>query len=299
MTIFLDIHPLHSYTREQLIAGLEDDADEFGVTVLQMMFNEKENILHCICSAPDIEAVKKHHMKFNTKCDKIFPIDQIKADKIIKDEKLKTIGELSARLAHDLRNPLSVIQSAIEIIKARYPEINEKEKLKFNMIFDAISRIDHQASDVLGYLSSRNLIFSHNKISEILNSSLEGVEIPNQVVIEKLENDIEIDCDFESIRVVFINIILNAIQAMKNSGKITVKTILDNNFVSILFENSGPSIPEKLTSKIFEPLFTTKQEGTGLGLVSCKNIVNNHGGKIEVKNNPTTFTVILPQEQTK
>jgi signal transduction histidine kinase len=86
---------------------------------------------------------------------------------------------------------------------------------------------------------------------------------------------------------------------MKNSGRITIKIIQNNDYVSILFENSGPSIPENITSKIFEPLFTTKQEGTGLGLVSCKTIVENHGGKIEVKNNPTTFSITLPQKQIK
>jgi len=297
MPIFLDMHALGDYTREQLIAGLENEADEFGVTVHQMLFNEKENILHCICSAPDIESIEKHHMKFNTKCDKIFPIDEVKTDKSIKDEKLKSIGELSSRLAHDIRNPLSVLKTCTDILKSKYPEIYEKEILKFEAIDTAINRIEHQITDVLGFVVSKKLNFTLNNLSEILDSSLTGISIPNKITISKSQNNVPIYCDFESIRIVFVNIILNAIQAINHSGKIDIKINQDMENVLISFENSGPSIPENSLSKIFDPLFTTKQEGTGLGLVSCKKIVDAHKGKIDVKNNPTTFTVILPQKQ--
>jgi len=297
MPIFLDMHALGDYTREQLIAGLENEADEFGVTVHQMLFNEKENILHCICSAPDIESIEKHHMKFNTKCDKIFPIDEIQTDKSIKDEKLKSIGELSSRLAHDIRNPLSVLKTCTDILKSKYPEIYEKEILKFEAIDTAINRIEHQITDVLGFVVSKKLNFTLNNLSEILDSSLTGISIPNKITISKSQNNVPLYCDFESIRIVFVNIILNAIQAINHSGKIDIKINQDMENVLISFENSGPSIPENSLSKIFDPLFTTKQEGTGLGLVSCKKIVDAHKGKIDVKNNPTTFTVILPQKQ--
>ncbi|MCV0400808.1 MAG: GHKL domain-containing protein [Nitrosopumilus sp.] len=294
MPLFLDMHALGKYTKEQLVAGLEDDADEFGVIVHQMLFNDEEDLLHCICSAPDIESVKKHHMKFNTECDKIFPIDEIKTDKIIKDEKLKAIGELSSRIAHDIRNPLTVIQSSIEILKSKYPEIYEKEIHKFNAIITSINRIDHQITDVLGFVNTKKLDFALNDLSEILNSALEGITIPRTVNVNKSKNNVPIYCDFESIRVVFVNILLNAIQAMNNLGKIDIQIIRDDDNVLVSFENSGVPIPEKTISKIFDPLFTTKQEGTGLGLVSCQRIIEAHNGKISVQNHPTKFTISLP-----
>ncbi|MFB5638094.1 MAG: PAS domain-containing sensor histidine kinase [Nitrosarchaeum sp.] len=293
--MYLDMHSLGRYTKEELIRGLEEESDEFGVIVHQMLFNEKEDILHCICFGPDIESIKKHHMKFNTKCDKIFPIDQIETEKSIKDRKLETIGELSSRLAHDIRNPLAVIQTSTDILKSKYPEIYEKEIYKFNAINIAINRIKHQINDVLGYLTTRKLDFTSNKITKILESALNGINIPNEIKIERPQNDILLECDFELLRVVCVNILLNAMQAMNDSGKIIIKTNQIDNHVTISFENSGPSIPDKIIEKIFEPLFTTKQEGTGLGLVTCKRIIENHGGKIKVKNNPTTFTIILPQ----
>ena len=297
MPIFLDMHALGGYTREQLVAGLEDEADEFGVTVHQMLFNEKENLLHCICSAPDVESVERHHMKFNTKCDRIFPIDEIRTDKIIKDEKLKAIGELSSRLAHDIRNPLTVLQSSIDMLKSRHPEVYEKETVKFDMMYKAINRIEHQVNDVLGFVVTHKPNFALNDISEILDSSLAGISIPRKITVGKSQNNVPLYCDFEPIRIVFVNIILNAIQAMNGSGKIDIRVIRDADNVMISFENSGPGIPEKIISKIFDPLFTTKQEGVGLGLVSCRKIVDAHKGKIDVKNNPTTFTVVLPQKQ--
>ncbi len=298
MPIFLDMHALGSYSKEQLIEGLEDEADEFGVVVYQMMFNENENFLHCICSAPDIESIQKHHMKFNVKCDKIFQIDQIITDKNIKDEKLKLIGELSARFAHDVRNPLTVIRSFTDILKTKYPEIYEKETSKFEAINSAINRINHQITDVLGFVNTRNFDFNLNDLSLILDSALDGIKIPKSVSINKSQNNVPVLCDFESIRTVFVNLLLNAAQAMKNSGNIDIQIIRDtDDNVLVSFENSGPPIPEKIISKIFDPLFTTKQEGTGLGLVSCKRIIEEHKGKIFVQNNPTKFTVVLPINQ--
>ena len=109
------------------------------------------------------------------------------------------------------------------------------------------------------------------------------------------ENDIEFLFDKDKIDVVFDNLITNAKQAMKNGGKITLKLSESNDQVKILVEDSGPGIPNDVLPKIFEPLITTKQSGTGLGLASVKSIIEQHGGTISVKNNPTTFTIVLPK----
>lgn len=104
-------------------------------------------------------------------------------------------------------------------------------------------------------------------------------------------------CDFNSIEVVFENLLLNAKQAIKGSGIINIRLAEEGNFAKIEVEDSGEGIPNHVLPKIFDPLFTTKQEGTGLGLSSCRNIVEQHGGTIEVKTEigkGTTFTVKLP-----
>ncbi|MGI0060443.1 MAG: sensor histidine kinase, partial [Nitrosotalea sp.] len=95
---------------------------------------------------------------------------------------------------------------------------------------------------------------------------------------------------------VFYNLIMNAIQSINENhrGEIIIKLIeKTNDTIQIQIQNSGPSIPEELLTKIFEPLFTTKQYGTGLGLPSSKNVIEQHYGTIHASNNPTTFTITL------
>lgn len=95
--------------------------------------------------------------------------------------------------------------------------------------------------------------------------------------------------------VVFSNLITNAVQAIENNGELNLRINEEPKEVIVEIEDSGSGIPQENISKIFEPLFTTKPTGTGLGLVSCKNIVEQHGGTISICNNPTVFTVKLPK----
>ena len=121
------------------------------------------------------------------------------------------------------------------------------------------------------------------------------INIPNQVEIKFIKNNLQIKYDPIKLEAVVINLIVNAIQEMPNGGKLEIKTYENHDFVILEFIDSGDGISEKNINKVFEPLFTTKQKGTGLGLTSCKNIAEQHLGKISVKNNPTTFTVCIPK----
>ena len=107
------------------------------------------------------------------------------------------------------------------------------------------------------------------------------------------ESDVKISVDKIQMETVFSNMINNSIQAISESGEIEIKISENFDNVEIQIIDSGIGIPDDKLSKIFEPLFTTKQSGTGLGLSSCMSIIKNHGGTINVKNNPTTFTITL------
>jgi signal transduction histidine kinase len=104
-----------------------------------------------------------------------------------------------------------------------------------------------------------------------------------------------IKCDAEKIEVAIANLLTNSIQAMDGEGTINIRVNDYDKFYIIEIEDSGPGIPEEILSKIFDPLFTTKPKGTGLGLATVKNIVEQHGGSIYVKNKPTIFTISLPK----
>ncbi|MEM3064633.1 MAG: ATP-binding protein [Candidatus Nitrosotenuis sp.] len=219
----------------------------------------------------------------------------IMAQEKIKSEKLSTIGELAARIAHDLRNPLSVIKNVCQIMKLQNPPTDEKTQEYFTKIEKAIQRMSHQIDDVLNFIRTTPLKKEVVSIKETIVKSLEDLEVPSGIIVVLPQNDEKINCDEQKIRTVFANIILNSIQAMNGYGEISIKITGRTKLVNVEISDSGPGIPEDQLQKIFEPLFTTKQTGTGLGLSTCKSIVEQHGGHISVRNHPTTFIITLPR----
>lgn len=219
---------------------------------------------------------------------------QDKTEKLVKAERLSAIGELAARIAHDLRNPLSVIKAAIELIKVKSDATNPFAK-QIGMIERSISRMSHQIEDVLDFIKPVPLQIAQYSLLDTINDSIEKANIPVTAKLILPEHDIEFGFDKDKMDVVFDNIITNANQAIDGNGEIIVKYSESKNLVDIEIQDSGPGIPDEIISKVFDPLVTTKQRGTGLGLASCKSIVEQHKGTISVKNNPTTFHIKIPK----
>jgi signal transduction histidine kinase len=166
---------------------------------------------------------------------------------------------------------------------------------RIDLIEKSIDRISHQVDDVLGYVRLSPLNLQNVSLFDTIQSSLKKINIPSDIKIKLPKNDLRINCDIVKIDAVFINLIVNSIQELHKGGEIEIKISDQDNVAIIKFIDSGKGISDKDLPKIFEPLFTTKQKGTGLGLASCKNIVEQHDGEINVTNNPTTFTIILPK----
>ncbi len=215
--------------------------------------------------------------------------------KIQKLEKLYTIGQMASRLAHDLRNPLTVIKSSVDMLELKSTEKNEFTKSVCDRMKGSIKEIFHIIDDVLEFARTKELNMSESSLLNILNQSVSSFNFPNAVTIELPQNDVKIKCDAIKLQSVFVNLFVNAMYAMNNNGKITVKIDETSTWVKISVIDSGPGIPKDILPQVFEPLFTSKPSGTGLGLGICKNIVEQHNGKISVRNNPTTFTVELPK----
>ena len=221
-----------------------------------------------------------------------------KTHELLKSERLSAIGELSGRLAHDLRNPLSVMKMSIDLLKQtpQDSKLSDPNVIKrVDLIEKSITRISHQVDDVLSYVRNSPLNLINISLLELIQGSLDKVNVPNDVDVIFSKHDVRIDCDAIKLDAVFINLIVNSIQSMHDGGKINIKLSEKDNFVILEFIDSGEGISDENLDKIFEPLFTTKQKGTGLGLASCKNIVEQHQGEIIATNNPTTFTVTLPK----
>jgi len=117
------------------------------------------------------------------------------------------------------------------------------------------------------------------------------VKFSYEIEIHLPENDIVLNCDARKMEGVMSNLLNNAVHALDGQGEIDVTTSSDSKFVTIQVKDSGPGISDENLEKIFEPMFTTKKTGTGLGLLICKSIIEQHDGSISVSNKPTTFTV--------
>ncbi|WP_052347791.1 sensor histidine kinase [Candidatus Nitrosotenuis chungbukensis] len=215
---------------------------------------------------------------------------------LLKHEKISNIGMLAARMAHDILNPLSNIKIGAEYLRSRIKR-EEKEIKTLDIIDRAVDRISFQVQDVLNFVKTDSLEITKASLLELLKQVIKNQTIPETVNYTLPENDIKVFCDYKKIEVVFINLLRNSIDAINAQGTIKVRFIDLGDKVRIEFEDSGKGVSEEHKTRIFEPLFTTKQKGTGLGLTSVKTIIEQHGGSITFSNNPTVFSIILPKNQ--
>jgi len=208
-------------------------------------------------------------------------------------EKLSGIGELSARLAHDIRNPLSNINMAKDMLMTKN---KDAETIKFLKIIDsAIYRISHQVNEVLDYVKPKSLSLEIISLKDLLDVTIKNIKIPNNITLNRYSTTVFVKGDFQQLETMFANILTNAIQAITGVGKINIMIFDEDDFINVKIIDSGPGIDENNLKRIFEPMFSTKEKGTGLGLVSCKTIVEAHGGTISARNHPTTFSIRLPK----
>lgn len=213
---------------------------------------------------------------------------------LLKSEKLSAIGHIASRLAHDIRNPLAVIKNTTEIL-TRNKDVNEKIKVHLERIDRAASKINYQVTDALDFVRIKPLEIQKTSIQKILSGTLDRLDRPSRITINLPKNDHTIKCDAERIEIALANLITNSIQALGEEGTINIRVLDQDKFITIEVEDSGHGIPEDVLPKIFEPLFTTKPNGTGLGLATVKSIIEQHNGSIYVKNKPTIFTIHLPK----
>lgn len=216
--------------------------------------------------------------------------------KLIATEKMSALGTMASRLAHDLTNPLTVIKLVSDGLSEKLESQMDDQMLKScNRLKQAVIDMQRLIDDTLSYVKTSELNISENSFKEICKKSLQNIVHSPKTTIDLPENDIKILCDFEKMSAVISNLVSNAIDAIENSGQIKITVNEDSSNIVINVIDSGSGIPEEKLESIFQPLYTSKTRGTGLGLNICKIIVEQHNGEISVKNNPTTFSINLPK----
>jgi len=227
--------------------------------------------------------------------------DRIKLERELKRKnKLATIGTLAASIAHELRNPLGIINNVLYYLNIKIKTKDEKILENLKILEREIKRSNKIISGLLDFTSSRKLIPEQVDINNLIRETLKINEFPPNVKVElNLDRNIpKLFIDMVKIQQVFQNLIINAIQAIEDEGTLEIKTTLKKDGIDIIFRDTGCGIAKENFSRIFEPLFSTKTYGIGLGLATAKEIIEMHKGTISFKsdiNKGTTFIITLPK----
>mgnify|MGYP001824598405 CR=1 FL=1 len=223
-------------------------------------------------------------------------------------EKVSALGELSATVAHEFMNPLGSIKGAVEILKDEVDKDHEKHTF-LEILIKEIDRLDRTIRSVLRFRSQESLSRKTCHPNELVETILiltesEATQRGIQVS-RKLSRDVKsMDLDADKIQQVLLNVIINAIQAMPEGGRLSVRSEWrerppdgmeveggeEQEGVLIVAEDTGVGIPEDSIEKIFQSFYTTKEEGTGLGLTIVQKIVRAHGGELTLESEPGAGT---------
>jgi two-component system sensor histidine kinase PilS (NtrC family) len=216
-------------------------------------------------------------------------------------ETLAAIGELSANMAHEIRNPLASLKGSIEMLKEGALTKDHGEKL-MNIALSEMDRLNKIITDFLTYSRPREPEFFSFDLHALLDETIELVKsatlYADTITITKaFSGKNMIVADPQKLRQVFLNLGMNALESMSEGGEVVISTTRLEDSVLVSIRDSGIGIPQKNLKDIFFPFFTTKDKGTGLGLSIAYRIIEEHNGKITVRSAPgegTTFTVVLP-----
>jgi two-component system NtrC family sensor kinase len=225
---------------------------------------------------------------------------------LIQSEKLAAVGELTAGIVHDVKNPLAVIKGLAEELQEENGVSPEVMK-QLVTIRDSASRASQIVSDLLKFARQDNPEMRNQNINDTIRASVRLTDFlarkgQVQVSLELLSDPVMVMYDSTQIEQVLVNLIRNSIQAMPDGGRIQIVNQWTENAVTIQVKDTGVGIPEKNLNRIFDPFFTTKPEGegTGLGLSVSYGIISKHHGRIEVASKEgkgTVFTIHLPKDQ--
>lgn len=217
---------------------------------------------------------------------------------IINSEKLSVAGKLAAGIAHEVRNPLTAIKGFFQMIENDL----KGNKMYFDVIASEINRIETILNELLVLAKPQEAKFEQKKLDTILNHVITLLETQTNLISIEITKDIEpnlplINCDENQLKQVFINYLKNAIESMNQGGKIHIQVRRQTtNSIRIRIVDQGSGIPEHILNRIGEPFFTTKAQGTGLGLMICRNIIEEHRGTVHIESSSsgTNVEIELP-----
>ena len=220
-------------------------------------------------------------------------------EQLVRQEKLAVLGQLAGSVSHELRNPLSVINTSIYYLKLAQPKADEKIKEHHSMIEQEVHNADKIIGDLLDFAREISAEREPVYVAKLVNQTLERFHVPTSIgVVLDLPDDLpDVFADPRQVEQILGNLVVNACQAMGTDGKLTISAKEKMEIVAIAVKDTGMGITPEDLNKLFEPLFSTKAKGIGLGLAVSRKLAEANSRRIEVESEPgkgSTFTLYIP-----
>jgi signal transduction histidine kinase len=220
-------------------------------------------------------------------------------DKLIQSEKLAAVGQLAAGIAHEIRNPLTSIKMIVQLLRRRFQE-DESGRTSVQAVLDEISRLEIIISGLLDFARPMELDLQTADVTQVMNDVLSFMEADLrhrkiQLVRHIDENVPKVMLDENRIKQVFMNVILNSMQAMPEGGELAIECRCDDagDKVQLVFSDTGIGMSQEILDQAFEPFFSNRDGGTGLGLANVEKIIELHGGSIQLESTEGQGTKVI------
>ncbi|HIJ56256.1 MAG TPA: two-component sensor histidine kinase [Deltaproteobacteria bacterium] len=225
-------------------------------------------------------------------------------EQLSRAERLSSLGEMAAKISHEIRNPLGIIKSSTALLKKKMAAVDASNTI-LDVIVEETERLNNIITDFFNYAKPRSPNLTPCRVEEVIDKNLTFLapQLDGQAyrIQTRYGNNLpEIVADTAMLYQAFLNILINAMQAMPDGGDVHIEVDSTGGKVHITFMDNGTGIPHDVLEKIWEPFFTTKDFGTGLGLGIVKNIVESHGGNVQMDNRPeggARVSIELPVNQ--
>lgn len=225
---------------------------------------------------------------------------------LLRANQMAIAGQMAVGIAHEIKNPLAGIKASIEVL-ADDLELETADQDLLGRVINEIRRMERLLKDLLSYARPPKPQLDQANINQLLEQTIKNVEISaaktagKQISFKRdfITKPLLLEIDSSQLQQVFLNILLNAIDAISAIGKITIKTEQDQNQTTVTIIDDGKGMDSSTSEKVFTPFFTTKSKGSGLGLSICRRLIEQHGGSINVSSQlmlGTIFTIILPHK---
>jgi PAS domain S-box-containing protein len=300
----------NSLSNQELSYRCKDGTQRLTVSRLYPLRDQEGNVSGCVLANTDVTERRKAEKALEAHSEQLEKMVEERTrelkeaqERLIRQERLAVLGQLTGGIGHELRNPLGSIRNIAYFLNTILEEPTEDIKDALDILDQEVAKSDRIIRGLLDFAHAKIPIHQDVVVNDILKEVLASLDIPENITVKK-ELDKRLPAvpgDRNQLSQVFGNILFNGIQAMPEGGQLTIKTSVSKRsepgWVSVSITDTGMGVSEENRKKIFEPLFTTKPQGIGLGLALTQMLVEGHGGTIELESEVgkgSTFTVKLP-----